>query len=59
VVVVDDHELLRTGTRQILDDTPDFVVVGEAGDGDEALCVIATSSRMSFSSISGYPPPTE
>jgi DNA-binding NarL/FixJ family response regulator len=41
VVVVDDHELLRTGTRQILDDTPDFVVVGEAGDGDDALRVIA------------------
>jgi DNA-binding NarL/FixJ family response regulator len=41
VVVVDDHELLRTGTRQILDDAPDFTVVGEAEDGDSALRAVA------------------
>jgi DNA-binding NarL/FixJ family response regulator len=41
VVVVDDHELLRTGTRRILDDASGFSVVGEAGDGDTALRVIA------------------
>ena len=40
VVVVDDHELLRTGTRRILDDAPGFVVVGEAEDGETALQVI-------------------
>jgi DNA-binding NarL/FixJ family response regulator len=41
VVVVDDHELLRTGTRQILDDAPDFTVVGEAEDGASALRSVA------------------
>ncbi len=41
VVVVDDHELLRAGTRRILDDSTGFSVVGEAGDGDVALRVIA------------------
>jgi DNA-binding NarL/FixJ family response regulator len=41
VVVVDDHELLRTGTRRILEDAADFTVVGEAADGDAALQVIA------------------
>lgn len=41
VVVVDDHELLRTGTRRILEDAEDFSVVGEAADGDAALQVIA------------------
>ena len=33
VVVVDDHELLRAGTRRILDDASGFTVVGEADDG--------------------------
>jgi DNA-binding NarL/FixJ family response regulator len=37
VVVVDDHELLRAGTRQILDEAAGFTVVGEAADGDVAL----------------------
>ena len=41
VVVVDDHELLRAGTCRILDDSTGFTVVGEAGDGAEALRVIA------------------
>ncbi len=39
-VIVDDHELLRTGTRGILDDADGFVVVGEAADADEALTVV-------------------
>ncbi|MGD0393633.1 MAG: response regulator transcription factor [Acidimicrobiales bacterium] len=41
VVVVDDHELLRAGTRRILEDATGFSVVGEAGDADAALSVIA------------------
>jgi DNA-binding NarL/FixJ family response regulator len=41
IVVVDDHELLRAGTRRILDDAAGFSVVGEAGDGVAALEVIA------------------
>ena len=41
VVVVDDHELLRAGTRRILEDSAGLSVVGEAGDGETALEVIA------------------
>ncbi len=41
VVVVDDHELLRAGTRRILEDADGFTVVGEAGDGVAALRAIA------------------
>jgi DNA-binding NarL/FixJ family response regulator len=37
VVVVDDQELVRTGFRVILSAQDDMVVVGEAGDGAEAL----------------------
>jgi DNA-binding NarL/FixJ family response regulator len=41
VVVVDDHELLRAGTRRILDEAKGFSVVGEAEDGEAALRVVA------------------
>jgi DNA-binding NarL/FixJ family response regulator len=33
VLLVDDQPLLRTGFRLILENEPDIVVVGEAGDG--------------------------
>jgi DNA-binding NarL/FixJ family response regulator len=41
VVVVDDHELIRSGTKQILDGATGFTVVGEAEDREGALRVIA------------------
>ncbi|MEV4636618.1 response regulator transcription factor [Actinoplanes sp. NPDC049548] len=37
VLVVDDHALLRDGLRELLDAEDDIVVVGEAGDGDQAV----------------------
>jgi DNA-binding NarL/FixJ family response regulator len=37
VLVVDDQRLVRTGFRVILDSEPDITVVGEAGDGAEAV----------------------
>ncbi|HEX8728676.1 MAG TPA: response regulator, partial [Ktedonobacterales bacterium] len=37
VLLVDDHTVMRAGTRRILEDEPDIEVVGEAGDGEEAL----------------------
>lgn len=37
ILLVDDHAVMRAGTRRILEDEPDFAVVGEAGDGEEAL----------------------
>ena len=36
-VIADDHEMLRYGVRRLLEDAPDFAVVGEAGDASEAL----------------------
>jgi len=41
VVVVDDQALVRAGFRMILDAEPDLDVVGEAGDGLEAIDVVA------------------
>jgi DNA-binding NarL/FixJ family response regulator/class 3 adenylate cyclase len=37
VLIVDDQELVRTGFRMILDAEEDMDVVGEAGNGKEAL----------------------
>ena len=37
VLLVDDHSLVRRGFRRMLEDEPDIVVVGEAGDGEEAV----------------------
>jgi DNA-binding NarL/FixJ family response regulator len=37
VVLVDDQELVRTGFRMVLDAQPDIDVVGEAGDGGQAV----------------------
>ncbi len=37
VLLVDDHELVRTGIRHILDEASDIEVIGEASSGDEAL----------------------
>lgn len=37
VLLVDDHALVRRGFRRMLEDEPDMNVVGEAGDGEEAV----------------------
>lgn len=41
VLLVDDQTLVRTGFRVILDAQPDLEVVGEAGDGLEAIAASA------------------
>lgn len=37
LLIVDDHELVRVGLRQILADYPVMEIVGEAGNGETAL----------------------
>jgi len=44
VVLADDQTLIRRGLRALLDSEPDIEVVGEAGDGDEAVA-LARSQR--------------
>jgi DNA-binding NarL/FixJ family response regulator len=40
IVLADDHTLVRTGMRLLLESIPDVKVVGEASDGLEALQLI-------------------
>ncbi|GAB4493839.1 MAG: two-component system response regulator CasR [Anaerolineales bacterium] len=40
IVVVDDHALFRRGLISLLEEMPEFHVVGEAVNGQEALAVI-------------------
>ena len=37
VLLVDDHPLVREGLRALLTSLPDMTIVGEAGDGEEAV----------------------
>lgn len=43
IVLADDHHLVRAGIRGLLEDLPGVDVVGEAGDGREALDLIETT----------------
>ncbi|MFE2752140.1 response regulator [Actinosynnema sp. NPDC059335] len=44
VVIVDDQALLRGSFRVLVDSAPDLRVVGEAGDGAEAVSVVRATS---------------
>ncbi len=41
ILLVDDHAIIRDGVKQILADTDDLVVAGEAANGTEALKLVA------------------
>lgn len=43
IVLVDDQSLVRAGFRMVLDAQTDMSVVGEAGDGQAALDLLATT----------------
>jgi DNA-binding NarL/FixJ family response regulator len=42
VVLADDHTILRDGLRKLLEQEPDFEVIGEAGNGLEAVRMVRT-----------------
>jgi len=40
VLIADDHQLVREGLRGLLEAAPEFEVVSEAANGDEALALV-------------------
>lgn len=44
VVLIDDHELVRTGFRMILQQQPDMCIQAEAGNAEEGLRLIRSMS---------------
>jgi DNA-binding NarL/FixJ family response regulator len=41
VLIVDDHVMVRQGLRAVLQAYPNIEVVGEAGNGEEAIVSVA------------------
>ena len=41
VLIVDDHAVVRQGLRFMLEQRPDMEIVGEAGDGEQAITLAA------------------
>ncbi|MDR7857311.1 response regulator transcription factor [Tissierella sp.] len=42
ILLADDHRLIREGIKQILELEDDFIVIGQAGDGEEAFNMVTT-----------------
>jgi DNA-binding NarL/FixJ family response regulator len=40
ILIADDHRMFRDGLRKLLETEPGFHVVGEAGDGEEAVKLV-------------------
>ncbi len=41
VIIADDHQVVREGIARLFAERPEFEVVGEAGDGEEAVALVA------------------
>ncbi len=53
ILLVDDHPMLRQGLAQVVNQQPDLVVCGEAGDSGTAMqCVAATKPDLAVVDIS-------
>jgi DNA-binding NarL/FixJ family response regulator len=40
IVLADDHEMVRKGIRRLLEVEPDFIIVGEASGGTDAVKLV-------------------
>jgi two-component system, NarL family, invasion response regulator UvrY len=51
VLIADDHAVVRRGLKQIINDEPDFEVVGEAQNAQEALDLIQHNGDSSCDAV--------
>jgi len=42
VMLVDDHDMVRTGLKRLLEDFPDIKVIAEAASGEQAIDLVQT-----------------
>lgn len=40
ILIADDHDVVRSGLKALLRTSPEYAVVGEAGDGEEAVRLV-------------------
>jgi DNA-binding NarL/FixJ family response regulator len=40
IIIADDHPIMRSGLRQMIEAKSEYTIVGEAGDGESALSLI-------------------
>lgn len=45
-ILVDDHVLFREGLKALLETNNNYIVIGEAGDGDELMEIIKVQSEL-------------
>ena len=55
LLLVDDHEIVRRGLRELLESNDDLSVVAEAGTLDDALKVSTWTTSTSRCSTYAYP----
>lgn len=44
IILADDHSVLRAGLKLLLNNEPDFIVIGEASDGEDALTLLRSTT---------------
>jgi hypothetical protein len=54
IVIADDHSVVRSGLRMLLDAEPDLEVVAEAGDVDAARRYVAFVYRVTPQTAFGF-----
>ncbi len=54
LLLVDDHKVVRSGLRMLLENEADLTIVGEAGTGQEALQLVEQLATRS--GVDGHRP---
>lgn len=42
IILVDDHKIVRDGLKLVLGSVPEFEIIGEGGDGNDAIALVSS-----------------